>query len=165
MTQTGCRPRKHRTCISSLCGDDEDSHQMSPWLCCFPNSQVPPLSLSVPARRHQAFISCHVQTVRRPRGHNKRHVVVFTGTPDLKGHPLVIPLGDVGWFPRRDGAGPLSLSSDTDDTAVMDPRLYSGVPVVNLRPSICLSSKRSWALHPILPVGKRAAPREACAGS
>lgn len=51
-----------------------------------------PDSLFALARWNKAFIWCHVGTLHCPSGHSKRDVVVLPGTPDLKGHPLVIPL-------------------------------------------------------------------------
>lgn len=79
-------------------------------------------------------ISCHVGILIRPQAPDKRHVVALAETSDLKGHPLVRPLGDVGRL-RRDSRRPLSLSPDTHDTAEA---LLFNVSVVNLRASILL---------------------------
>lgn len=70
----------------------------------------------------------------RPRGPDKRHVVVLTQTPDLKGHPFVRPLRAAGLSPKDIGR-PLSPSPDTPDTAVS---LLLNVSVANLRAFILL---------------------------
>lgn len=85
-------------------------------------------------KKPQSSISCHVGTLVRPRAPDKRHVVALAETSDLKGHPLVRPLGAVGRL-RRDSRRPLSLSPDTHDTAGA---LLFNVSVVNLRASILL---------------------------
>lgn len=95
-----------------------------------------PDSLFALASGNKAFILCHVGTLHCPSGHSKRDVVVLPGTPDLKGHPLVIPL----W--EQSQQQPLTLLPDTDDKGMMDLQLYSGTPVVNMRISFCMSSVR-----------------------
>lgn len=87
-----------------------------------------------PGKTTQSSISCHVGTLSRPRAPDKRHVVALAETSDLKGHPLVRPLGAAGCL-WRDSRRPLSLSPDTHDTAKA---LLFNVSVVNLRASILL---------------------------